>query len=447
MIEIIEKLAQVLWLIPLLVGITAFLESLALVGVIVPGVVILTALATVSGQQDFSLISILLSGFVGAWLGDSLSFFLGYKYKDKITNWKIFKNSQNLFQKGEVFFKNYGIASIVIGRFVGPIRPFIPIIAGIMSMNPVKFLTINSISAIFWSPAYLLPGYFLGKGLNSFWLPPNSVYVSSFVLGIFVLSAFCIGFIRKHLSASGFFYTFLENKFVNTRFWQYGLNSTSKEFPLAQYGLLFTSVLGFLFAYLALDLDVFQIAQKFQIFLNSKQLWLDYFVVLTGFINQVLPYFVFISIWVLYLILQKQYKLSIVFLLANFLAGIFFHIFLELTKGDFIEFGLALYIFLFGTIASFNAAFIESHKRHIYYMSTLVFLFIISLGVIFSASFSFLEVCMTWFLSLFAIGIFNLVLSYKSFLQNKKTYKPASLGFLLANLIWLLFILIKLSFS
>lgn len=445
MLETIQSLAQIYWLLPLLVGITAFLESLAVVGVIVPGVVILTALATLAGQEDFSVWILLLAGFIGAWLGDSLSFFFGYKYKSKIVNWKIFQNSQNLFKKGELFFANYGIASIVIGRFVGPIRPFIPIIAGIMAMNPIKFISINSISAIFWSPAYLLPGYFLGKGLKNIWLPPNSVFVLSFVLGIFIIATFSIGYLRKNLGLGGSIYTKLENKLSTTKLWQISLSLNKKEVPLAQFVLVISSFAGYFLAYFALDLDIANIAQNFHAFLASDQVWINVFVNLTNFIYAKAPYGLFLAIWILYLIWQKQYKLAIVFALANPILGSFVHIVLEITYGNFIEYGLALYIFLFGSIASFNASFVESNKRHLYYGSALVVLFLMSLGVIFSASFSFLEVAMTWFLSLFFIGIFNLFLTYRNYLNPKKTYNPTKYGFLTLNIILLLAVILHLN--
>lgn len=446
MLETIEQLAQTLWLIPVLVGITAFLESLALVGVIVPGVVILTALATLSGQQDFSLSLILIAGFIGAWLGDSLSFLFGFKYKNKIIGWKIFKSSQNLFVKGESFFANYGIASIVIGRFVGPIRPFIPIVAGIMAMNPIKFITINSISAIFWSPAYLLPGYFLGKGLKNIWLPPNSVFVLSFVLGIFIVAAFSIGFIRKHLSASGFLYKWLENRFKQTQLWQACLSWDKNQLPLAQFALVVASFIAYFLTYLALDLDIANIGANFKAFLSSEQLWLDVFVNLCSFIYTKAPYGVFLAIWLFYLAWQKEYRLALVFGIANVLFGFFVHLVLEITYGNFIEYGLALYIFLFGTMASFNASFLESSKRHLYYMAILLPLFTLSLGVVFSGSFGLLETGMTWFLSLFFIGIFNLFLSYRNYFIQTSTYKAVGVKFLILNLFWLIFVALKPDF-
>lgn len=446
MLETIEQLAQTMWLIPILVGITAFLESLALVGVIVPGVVILTALSTLSGQQDFSLSLILTAGFIGAWLGDTLSFLLGFKYKNKITNWKIFANSQNLFQKGENFFANYGIASIVIGRFVGPIRPFIPIIAGIMAMNPIKFLTINSISAIFWSPAYLLPGYFLGKGLKNIWLPPSSVFVLSFVLGVFIVAAFSIGFIRKHLSANGFFYKWLENKFKQTQFWQDCLSWNKNQLPLAQFALVGASFIAYFLTYLALDLDIANIDANFSAFLANDHIWVDVFVGFFSFIYTKAPYGVFLAIWLFYLAWQKEYRLALVFGFANALFGFFIHLILDITYGNFIEYGLALYIFLFGTMASFNASFLEPNKRHVYYMAVLVPLFALSLAVVFSGSFAFLEITMTWFLSLFFIGIFNLFLNYRNYFRKNSNYQAVSFGFLSLNLFWLIFIVLNPNF-
>ena len=59
------------------VGLLAFVESLALVGIIVPGVALLFAAAAAAGAANIPLFQVLLSAFVGAVFGDGLSFFLG----------------------------------------------------------------------------------------------------------------------------------------------------------------------------------------------------------------------------------------------------------------------------------------------------------------------------------------------------------------------------------
>jgi hypothetical protein len=64
--------------------------------------------------------------------------------------------------RGESFFRRHGGKSILIGRFVGPVRHIIPVVAGMMGMRPTVFYGVNVLSALAWAPAYLLPGMAFG---------------------------------------------------------------------------------------------------------------------------------------------------------------------------------------------------------------------------------------------------------------------------------------------
>lgn len=137
-------------------------ESLALVGLLVPGVVLITAAASMAGHQMVALPWLIGAAFAGAVLGDGLSYFLGYRHRDTVvTRWPLSLHPEWL-GRGARFFERYGIYSVFIGRFVGPVRPIIPLIAGMMHMPARTFLLANVISAALWAPAYVLPGYLLG---------------------------------------------------------------------------------------------------------------------------------------------------------------------------------------------------------------------------------------------------------------------------------------------
>ncbi|WP_092828710.1 bifunctional DedA family/phosphatase PAP2 family protein [Vreelandella subterranea] len=145
----------------LLLGIS-LLESLALIGLLVPGVVLITALASIAGHQMVALPWLIGAAFTGAVLGDGLSYFLGYRHRDTvITRWPLSQHPEWI-NRGARFFERYGIYSVFIGRFVGPVRPIIPLIAGMMHMPSRTFLLANVASAALWAPAYVLPGFLLG---------------------------------------------------------------------------------------------------------------------------------------------------------------------------------------------------------------------------------------------------------------------------------------------
>lgn len=153
------------WILIAIAGM-AFLESLAVVGIIVPGVALLFAAGTAAGSSGISVAWVLAAAFAGAVVGDGLSFLLGYHYHNWIRRVPPFKSHPEWISKAENFFRQYGLMGIVIARFVGPIRPFMPMVAGFMQMKPLSFFSINILSAIAWAPFYLMPGYLVGASLE-----------------------------------------------------------------------------------------------------------------------------------------------------------------------------------------------------------------------------------------------------------------------------------------
>lgn len=147
------------------VALTAFIESFAIAGIVVPGVAILFSIAALASLSGIPLFDVLLAAFIGAVAGDLISFFIGRAFHASIPNKWPFSRYPEALAKGEQFFNKYGTLSVVIGRFVGPLRPVLPITAGILKMPTSKFVSINLLSALAWAPAYILPGY-LGASLS-----------------------------------------------------------------------------------------------------------------------------------------------------------------------------------------------------------------------------------------------------------------------------------------
>ena len=145
----------------------AFFESLAVIGLIVPGVVLLFGIAAIAGNGVLDVWSTLGAAFFGAVLGDGLSFFIGHYFHQHIKDFWPFRSHPQWIENGEQFFQRHGGKSIILGRFIGPIRPFIPMVAGMLDMPTSLFIFTNVLSAIGWAPVYLLPGYYIGSSLHS----------------------------------------------------------------------------------------------------------------------------------------------------------------------------------------------------------------------------------------------------------------------------------------
>ncbi len=195
---------------PLLIGLVLVIslaESLALVGLLVPGVVLITTAASLAGHQDIALAWLIGAAFVGAVLGDSISFTLGFKHREQVTRrWPLSQHPEWL-ERGARFFKRYGVWSVFIGRFVGPVRPVIPLVAGMMRMPPNTFIWANISSAAIWAPAYLLPGYVLGRTWqHHFNLPPGIEAALLTLAAITVVLAVIFSWGRQQASRHGRLY-------------------------------------------------------------------------------------------------------------------------------------------------------------------------------------------------------------------------------------------------
>ncbi|GAA3945419.1 bifunctional DedA family/phosphatase PAP2 family protein [Allohahella marinimesophila] len=149
------------------IALTAFAESLAMAGIIVPGVIMLFGFAALAGFLQFDIMTILAAAFVGAVAGDAISFALGRHYKAQTRQLWPLSRYPMLVARGEAFFLRHGMLSIVLGRFIGPIRPIVPMIAGMMLMSPRKFLIVNVLSALAWAPFYIFPGFLTGSSLEA----------------------------------------------------------------------------------------------------------------------------------------------------------------------------------------------------------------------------------------------------------------------------------------
>ena len=149
-----------------IVFLVAFFESLVLIGILLPGIVILFGVGTLIGLGMLDLIPIWVAATTGAFLGDSLSYFLGHRFRGHLLDIWPFSRYPALMERGTRFFHAHGAKSVVAGRFIGPLRPIIPSVAGMMGMKPSRFLAVDIPACITWAPSFLIPGMLFGASLE-----------------------------------------------------------------------------------------------------------------------------------------------------------------------------------------------------------------------------------------------------------------------------------------
>jgi len=144
----------------------AFVESLAIFGIFMPGWVLLVGVGTMIGADILEFLPIVTAAYIGAVLGEYLSFHVGYHYHEKIVHWPIVAKRQHLIDRSKAFFEKHGAAGVFFGRFIGPVRAVIPLIAGISEMPKKTFLWVNLTSGVCWAPLYLIPGILVGAAFE-----------------------------------------------------------------------------------------------------------------------------------------------------------------------------------------------------------------------------------------------------------------------------------------
>ncbi|MGC2039979.1 VTT domain-containing protein [Paraburkholderia caledonica] len=180
----------------------AFLESVAVIGTFVPGSTAMFLAGALTGTGSLSLGWVLAWAIVGAIAGDGLSFWLGSRYKKRIVKLWPFSRHPEVLEAGYRFFDKHGAKSVVLARFVGPLRAIVPVVAGMLGMSPVRFYAMNVLSALLWAPAHILPGVVFGAsvllaGAVSFRL----VVVLALLVGSVWLSYRAAAFLLSHANA------------------------------------------------------------------------------------------------------------------------------------------------------------------------------------------------------------------------------------------------------
>jgi membrane-associated protein len=121
---------------------------------------------------------------VAALLGGQCAYFIGRRLGPalfKKQDARFFK--QRYLTSSHDFFVKYGAKTLIIGQFIGVVRTFAPVVAGISGMRYQTFVTFGALGSISWGVGLPLVGYFLGN------IPFVEQHVELIVLAIACLSA------------------------------------------------------------------------------------------------------------------------------------------------------------------------------------------------------------------------------------------------------------------
>lgn len=150
------------------------LEALLVVGLLIPILGVMLAAGALIAQGVLHPVEAILWCSAGAAAGDAVSYLMGRGLGGRRTTRLLFggpidiKGGRRLLARAKLLTRRHGILAIAAARYLGPARPFIPILAGISRSRPWSFQVANILSAPLWVISLLAPGYLAARNLQMF---------------------------------------------------------------------------------------------------------------------------------------------------------------------------------------------------------------------------------------------------------------------------------------
>jgi membrane protein DedA with SNARE-associated domain/membrane-associated phospholipid phosphatase len=152
----------------LLVGFLAMAETAAFVGFIAPGEFSIIFGGVLAGEGTLSIELLIGIVWASAVAGDSIGFMIGHRYGRSfaVRFGARLRLTEERLAKVEEYFHRHGGKTIIVGRWVGLVRPLMPFTAGTSGMPYRRFLPYDVLSAGVWSATFCLLGYIFWKSFS-----------------------------------------------------------------------------------------------------------------------------------------------------------------------------------------------------------------------------------------------------------------------------------------
>ena len=154
---------------PPIVFALAFGESLAFISLLIPAWAALVAFGALIKEGGISFWPVWIAAAIGAALGDWLSYWIGLKLEYAVAHVWPLSRQPDLIPRGEAFVRKWGALGIFIGRFFGPLRASVPLVAGIFEMPYWRFQIANFTSAFVWAAVLLTIGDVVAAAVKWLW--------------------------------------------------------------------------------------------------------------------------------------------------------------------------------------------------------------------------------------------------------------------------------------
>ena len=148
----------------LLIALILFSETGLMLGFFLPGDTLLLSAGILAASGKLGLVSVLLTIFFAALIGDLVGYYIGHKLGRKLFSKPdgiVFR--KEYIDKAEVFYDKHGSKTMLVSHFIPIIRAFIPVSAGAAKMPFRPFLFFDVIGIAVWTLSLTLFGYFVAS--------------------------------------------------------------------------------------------------------------------------------------------------------------------------------------------------------------------------------------------------------------------------------------------
>ena len=148
----------------------AFFETVMGTDVLIPGELALILVGAATERVDGApLPAVIAVAALGATLGDSVGWTLGRFVGTRVVQrWKWTRvHVAPKLERARAYFGERGGAAVFFGRFVGPLRAVVSVVAGMSGMPYRRFIVWNVLASIAWTSLVISAGYFFGRHVKS----------------------------------------------------------------------------------------------------------------------------------------------------------------------------------------------------------------------------------------------------------------------------------------
>jgi membrane-associated protein len=140
------------------------LEASTLLGIVVPGELVLVLGGVLAHQGRVPLWAAVAAGAAGAAVGDSLGYAVGRRVGERL----LARVPRRLVQPSQVerataLLRRLGGRAVFVGRFTAALRALVPGLAGTARMPYRTFLAWNLAGGVLWATGFVLLGFAAGR--------------------------------------------------------------------------------------------------------------------------------------------------------------------------------------------------------------------------------------------------------------------------------------------